>query len=107
MSRSYRKHPIYKRHFKGAKRMSAKKFRRFKEEVPIRARQFHRRVYNSWDVWDDWYWDFNNSKQFEEYRFIVKELKQNAYDKHLTLEEALELLDRLNDLRYCFFYKMK
>lgn len=107
MSNSYRKRPVYKWHGKNAKKIASRAFRHFKGDIPIKMKRFYRRVYSSWDVCDNWYCDFQNEERRKQYRLIVRELYQNAYDEHLTEEEAIELLEQLDDLRFCFFYRNK
>ena len=102
MSRSRRKHPVYKWKDKKGKRAASRAFRHFKGEVPVRSKQFFRRIFNSWDVWDNWWYDFDNDKDRKEFRGILRELQQNAIDKHLSEEEAYILLDKLKELKYCF-----
>ena len=104
MSRSRKKHPIYKWKWRGGKKASSKAFRRFEGDIPTTSRQFFRRVYNSYNVWDDWWYDFDNLKERQQFRSIIKELEQNALDKHLSEEEAYELLERLKELKYCFLH---
>lgn len=110
MSDSYKKRPVYKWHGRGAKRQSSKAFRRYKGDVPINSRRFDRKIFQSWDVLDNWYWDFDNTERLKEYRLIVKELYRNAYDNHLTEEEMCKLRDRLDEIIQFddpFFYKYK
>lgn len=106
MSNSYKKHPVYKWHGKGAKRQSSKRFRRYKGDIPIHSRRFDRRIFNSWDVIDNWYWEFEYEQRAKEYRLIVEEI-YNAFDNNMTEEELAEKIDRLNDLQHVFFYKRK
>ena len=100
MSRSRKKHPIYKWKDRYEKRRARRVFRHYKGDVPITARQFHRKISDSWSVWDNWYYDFNNKKSHKRYKEIVKELEQNEFDTHLTEEEAYELLEELKELLY-------
>lgn len=107
MSRSYKKHVIYKWKDRTEKRLARRAFRHFKGEISSKAKQFYRRVYNSYRLWDNWWWDFDNDKSIERFREILKELEANALDKHLTEDEAYELLDELKELRFCHRDKFK
>ena len=102
MSRSRKRHPIYKYKFKGGKKAAAKAFRRFKEDVPIYARQFFRRVYNSYNVWDNWWLCEENLKERQRFTWLRNELFRNETEHHLTEEQAYEYLDEMNDLKYSF-----
>lgn len=102
MSRSRKKHPIYKWNSKGGKRAAAKAFRRYKEEVPAQARQFFRKVYNSYDVWDNrWlYSDYNKDKS--RFKFLYAQLEKNWTERHLTEEEAYDMLEEMKSLKWVF-----
>lgn len=99
MSRSHRKHPIHKYHFKGGKRRAARAFRRFNGDIPIRSRQFYRRVYNSWNVWDNWYQVSDFKQRQQRIQDMMNELVQNFEDKHLTYHEAT---DMTYDIRWLY-----
>lgn len=102
MSRSRKKHPIYKFSYKGGKRAAARAFRRFKEEVPVSTRQFYRRVYNSYNVFDNWWLCSNNSNEKARFKWLMNELERNEVSQHLTEEEAYEYLEEMKELKYCF-----
>lgn len=107
MSRSQKKNPIYKYKISGGKKAAARAFRRFEGDVPPSSRQFFRRVYNSYNVWDNWWLASSNLKDKARFRQIANELKSNEINPHLTEEEAYELLDELEDLKYSFRYFKK
>ena len=102
MSRSYKKYPIYKWKDRKGKRAAAKAFRRYKGEIPVRIKKFFRKVYNSWDIWGNWWYDYDCYKEIKRFKEISMELKSNWLDKHLTGEEAEKLLQELFLLRQCF-----
>lgn len=107
MSNSYKKYPIYKQHFKGAKKQASRAFRRYTGDIPVRNKRFYSKVYDSWNVIDHWYIDLRNKQRFYRFKQILKELKENFFDLHLTEEEAYDMLEELKDLGDCFFYKKK
>ena len=102
MSRSRRKHPIYKYKISGGKRLAARAFRRFKGDISPTSRQFFRRIYDSYNVWDyRWLMD-THLKDKERFKQIVQELELNEQDLHLTEDEAYELLLELKYLQHAF-----
>ena len=107
MSKSRKKHPIYKQHFKGAKRSASRAFRRFKGDIPASSRQFYRKVYEPWNVSDNWVYDWDCEKNKTEYRLILKKLYNNGIDWLLSEEEVEELLEKLKDLRYSYLWTKK
>lgn len=107
MSRSQKKNPIYKYKMSGGKKAAARAFRRFEGDVPPYSRQFFRRVYDSYNVWDNWWLVGSNQKDKARFKQIANELELNETDMHLTEEEAYELLEELDDLKYSFDYLKK
>lgn len=107
MSHSYKKHPVYKWKERTGKKYAARAFRRYKGDIPVRTKQFYRRVYNSYNVWDNWWYDFDNKKDKIRFSQIIRELKNNMTSMHLSEKEAQDLLYELKCLKYCYSYIAK
>lgn len=102
MSRSRKKKPIHKWKDKSGKRAAAKAFRRYNGEIPVSAKQFFRRVYNSYDVWDNWWLYSQQDKDKDRFKYLMNELENNYIDRHLSEEEAYDMLDEMKSLSWTF-----
>ena len=102
MSRSWKKNPIYKYRILGGKRFAARAFRRFKGDISPTSRQFFRRIYDSYNVWDYRWLAETNLRDKKRFKQIVHELELNEQDLHLTEDEAYELLAELKSLMFAF-----
>lgn len=76
MSRSYKKHPIFKDHRKGGKQMANRQVRN-SEEVPNGSA--YKKFFDSYDISDYWF-----SSTFEEYRKGYEKHVQWCLDHHFT-----------------------
>lgn len=99
MSRSYRRHFFYKCIFKGNKKRASKRVRQHKGKIPKGC--FYKKLFNSWDVIDNIYYEPNTLKKIEEFKSLCDELESNVVDKHLTLEQVEEIV---KDLKYYQWY---
>jgi hypothetical protein len=99
MSRSYKKHKIYKDHFTGSKTLASKRVRRFKGEMSSGCS--YKKYYPQYDVIEYiWYYPFAKMKynRFKELHLIIFKQSLSEFTNKYTEDEAKELVDEYKDL---------
>lgn len=102
MTRSFKKHQVYKCKFTGGKQLAARKLRRYRGGITSGCS--YKKYYQQYDIIEYVYWHIPSRKEerkrFKELHKLLFRTSLRKFRKQFTWEQACELMKEYKSLLY-------